>query len=73
MSELTSRERMLRTIALEEADHTPCCFMSFSALRKRLNYDRYAVAKAQPLRRVRGGVDAAGSRWTSTWPLGSSP
>ncbi len=47
MSDLTSRERMLRTIALQDADHTPCCFMSFSALRKRHNEDRYAVALAE--------------------------
>ena len=47
MPELTSRERMLRTIERRETDHTPCCFMSFSALRKRHNEDRYAVAQAQ--------------------------
>jgi uroporphyrinogen-III decarboxylase len=38
---------MLHTIDLQEADHTPCCFMSFSALRQRLNEDRYAVAQAE--------------------------
>ena len=47
MAKLTSRERMARTIALQDADHTPCCLMSFSALRKRLGYDRYAVVRAQ--------------------------
>jgi uroporphyrinogen-III decarboxylase len=47
MAELTSRERLLRTLNLQEADHLPCCFMSFTALRKRYNEDRYAVAKAQ--------------------------
>ena len=54
MAELTSRERMLRAIRLEEVDHTPCCFMSFSALRKRHNEDRYAVARAQ----LEMGLDA---------------
>jgi uroporphyrinogen-III decarboxylase len=47
MTELTSRERMVRTLDLREADHIPCCFMSFSALRKRHHGDRYAVAEAQ--------------------------
>ena len=45
---------MARTIALQDADHTPCCFMSFSVLRKRLNYDRYEVVKAQ----LEMGLDA---------------
>lgn len=44
---LTSRERMLRTLNFEEADHLPCCFMSFSALRKRLNEDMFALSKAE--------------------------
>lgn len=47
MSELTSRERMLRALNLEETDHIPCCFMSFSALRKRHHENRYEVVKAQ--------------------------
>jgi len=47
MTELTSRERMLRALAQQPVDHLPCCFMSFSALRQRLNEDRYAVVKAQ--------------------------
>jgi uroporphyrinogen-III decarboxylase len=47
MAELTSRERMLRALSQQPVDHIPCCFMSFSALGKRLNEDRYAVAQAQ--------------------------
>jgi uroporphyrinogen-III decarboxylase len=47
MKELTSRERMLRAINLQEVDHAPCCFMSFSVLRQRHNEDRYEVAKAE--------------------------
>ena len=30
---ISSRERMLEAIACREADHVPCCFMIFSALR----------------------------------------
>ena len=47
MSELTSRERMLRTINLQPADHIPCCFMSFTALRQRCQEDLYALVKAE--------------------------
>jgi uroporphyrinogen-III decarboxylase len=47
MVEMTSCERMLRALSLQSVDHVPCCFMSFSALRKRHNEDRYAVAKAE--------------------------
>jgi uroporphyrinogen-III decarboxylase len=47
MAEMTSRARMLRAIDLESVDRVPCCFMSFSALRKRHNEDRYAVALAE--------------------------
>jgi hypothetical protein len=32
MPELTSRERMLRAISLQEVDYIPCCFMLFTAL-----------------------------------------
>ena len=35
MTELTSRERMLRAINLQETDHVPCCFMIFTALQLR--------------------------------------
>jgi len=47
MADLTSRERLLRALNLGDVDHIPCCFMSFSALRKRHNEDRYAVARAE--------------------------
>jgi uroporphyrinogen-III decarboxylase len=47
MPEMASRERMLRTLNFQSVDHIPCCFMSFSALRKRHNEDRYEVAKAE--------------------------
>jgi uroporphyrinogen-III decarboxylase len=45
---------MLRTLRLQEADHIPCCFMSFTALRKQHGGDRYKVVKAQ----VDMGLDA---------------
>ena len=47
MSDLTSRERMLRAINHQEVDHTPCCFMSFTALRKRCSEDMFRLAKAE--------------------------
>jgi len=47
MTEMTSRERLLCALNLQEVDPVPCCFMSFSALRKRHNHDRYAVVQAQ--------------------------
>ena len=47
MEKLTSRQRILRTIKYEESDHIPCCFMSFSALRNRLNDDMYELVKAE--------------------------
>jgi uroporphyrinogen-III decarboxylase len=47
MAEMTSRERMLRALNLQSVDHIPCCFMSFSALRKRHDEDRYEVTKAE--------------------------
>lgn len=47
MAGLTSRERMLRAIDLQQADHVPCCFMSFGALRQRHGENRYQVVKAQ--------------------------
>jgi len=47
MAELTSRERMLRALNRQEADHIPCCFMSFTALRKRHHEDLYELAKAE--------------------------
>lgn len=47
MTELSSRERMLRTLNFQEADRIPCCFMSFTALRKRHKEDLYELAKAE--------------------------
>ncbi len=47
MAELTSRERILRTINHEPVDHIPCCFMSFTALRNRVDNDMYALARAE--------------------------
>ena len=47
MNNLTSRERILRAINYEEADHIPCSFMSFSALRNRLDDDIYQLSKAE--------------------------
>ena len=47
MTPLTSRQRMLRTIDLQEADHIPCCFMSFTALRRRCHENMYELAKAE--------------------------
>jgi uroporphyrinogen-III decarboxylase len=44
---MTSRERMLNALNLRETDYVPCCFMSFTALRKRCNEDLYALAKAE--------------------------
>jgi uroporphyrinogen-III decarboxylase len=44
---MTSRQRLLRAWGLQEPDHIPCCFMSFSALRRRYKEDRYKVVLAQ--------------------------
>ncbi len=47
MVELNSRERMLRALRREPPDHIPCCFMSFTALRRRWREDFYALVKAE--------------------------
>ncbi len=47
MKTLTSRERLLRVLARQEPDYIPCCFMSFTALRKRCREDLFALAKAE--------------------------
>ena len=47
LERLTSRERMIRALNCREADRTPCCFMSFTALRKRCNEDMYELCKAE--------------------------
>ncbi|UCC63584.1 MAG: hypothetical protein JSV36_00555 [Anaerolineae bacterium] len=47
MTKLTSRERLLRALNLERADRVPCCFMSFTALRKRHHENLYELARAE--------------------------
>lgn len=42
-----SRERMLRALNLQDVDHVPCCFMSFSALRKSVGENLYRLAEAE--------------------------
>lgn len=54
MVEWTSRERLRRTLAQQEADHVPCCMMSFTALRRRCGEDWYALARAE----LEMGLDA---------------
>jgi uroporphyrinogen-III decarboxylase len=54
MTSLTSRQRMLRAFSLQEVDHIPCAFMSFTALRKRFNEDLYRLANAE----VEMGLDS---------------
>lgn len=44
---LTSRERMRRAIQLQEVDHVPCAFMSFTALRRKVNEDLYELARRE--------------------------
>jgi hypothetical protein len=38
---------MLGAISLEDVDHIPCCFMSFTALRKRVDDDLYRLVEAE--------------------------
>lgn len=47
MTELTSRERMLRALRHQRPDHIPCCFMSFTALRQRCHEDMFELVKAE--------------------------
>jgi uroporphyrinogen-III decarboxylase len=47
MNNFTSRQRMLRALSLQATNHIPCCFMSFTALRKRCNENMYELAKAE--------------------------
>jgi len=47
MSKMNSRQRMLRTIEGQAADHIPCSFMSFAILRNKYSQDRLAAAKAE--------------------------
>ncbi|MGA2629523.1 MAG: uroporphyrinogen decarboxylase family protein [Terriglobia bacterium] len=47
MSHQASRERMLRALRREPADHVPCSFMSFTALRRRCHEDLYELVLAE--------------------------
>ena len=47
MPGLTSRERLLRTMQLQPADHVPCSCMSFTVLRRRCREDLYELAKVE--------------------------
>jgi uroporphyrinogen-III decarboxylase len=47
MTELTSRERMLKVISHEESDHIPCSFMSFTILRTRHHDNLFEAAKSE--------------------------
>jgi len=47
MAELTSRERMLRALRHAAPDHVPCCFMSFTALRRRCNENLFELVRAE--------------------------
>ena len=47
MLSLSSRQRMHRAFNREDVDHTPCAFMSFTALRKRFDEDLYRLAQAE--------------------------
>jgi len=42
-----SRGRMLRALNLEEVNPVPCCFMSFTALRKRVEENLYRLVEAE--------------------------
>ncbi len=44
--QMSSRERMLRALDGQDVDHTPCAFMSFSAMRGRC-YDAYEVVEKE--------------------------
>ncbi len=47
MTQLSSRERLLRALRREKPDYVPCCFMSFTALRRRCHEDLYELVKAE--------------------------
>jgi uroporphyrinogen-III decarboxylase len=44
---LSSRERMLRALGCDDVDHIPCCFMSFTALRRRYDENLYKLVEAE--------------------------
>lgn len=47
MAELTSRERVLRALHHQQPDYIPCCFMSFTALRRRCQENLYELVRAE--------------------------
>ena len=47
MTTMKSRERLIRSLDRQVADHIPCCFMSFTALRKRCNEDLFSLCQAE--------------------------
>ena len=47
MPDLTSRERLARTLRHQPTDYVPCCFMSFTALRRRCQENLYELVKAE--------------------------
>jgi len=66
-AELSSRERMLRAIRRHEVDHVPCAFMSFTAMRGRVQ-DAYELAE----RELEMGMDSwlfVPTTWRGQRPL----
>ena len=47
MSDLISRERLMRALRHQPTDYVPCCFMSFTALRRRSQENMYELVKAE--------------------------
>ena len=47
MADENSRTRLLTAIHLGQPDRIPCCFMSFAALRLRMDEDRFAAARVE--------------------------
>jgi uroporphyrinogen-III decarboxylase len=47
MTQLTSRERLLRALRGQDVDYIPCSFMSFTILRKQVNEDWYELARRE--------------------------
>lgn len=47
MMQISSRERMIAALDRKLPDHIPCCFMSFTALRRRCHEDLFALSLAE--------------------------
>ena len=47
MPDLTSRDRLARTLRFDATDYVPCSFMSFTALRRRCKENMYELVKAE--------------------------